>query len=223
MTTTAKITGKIPGKIAGALALGLGLTLAACNSSSSVSNRSLNSVNQPVVARTSYTLDVATGYEGLAISEQQRLAGWFEAMGLRYGDRVSVEDPLATGATRETVARIASRHGILVSDGAPVTQGYLQPGTARVVITRSTATVPGCPDWSKSHDANYANATSPGYGCSVNGNLAAMVANPEDLLAGQAGTGETVIMSSTKAIKTFRDKANTGAGDLKAVGSSGGK
>ena len=84
------------------------------------------------------------------------------------------------------------------------------------------ATVPGCPDWGKRSDANYANATSPGYGCAVNGNLAAMVANPEDLLHGQEGTGETVIMSSTKAIETYRTKANTGAGELKATPTGGG-
>ncbi len=209
--------------LASALAVTLGLTLAGCNTPSSVSNTSLYSVNQPVVARTSYTLDVASGYDGLSIPEQQRLSGWFDAMDLRYGDRISVEDPLANGATRASVAAIAARHGLLLSDGAPVTQGFVQPGSARVVITRTTASVPGCPDWTKERDANYANATSPGYGCAVNGNLAAMVANPEDLLAGQAGTGETVIMSSTKAIETYREKANTGAGELKASGTSGGK
>lgn len=207
---------------AGALALSLAATLAGCNAPGALDNSSLYSVKQPVVARTSYTLDVATGYEGLSIPEQQRLSGWFDAMDLRYGDRVSIEDPLASGATREAVARIAARHGLLLSDGAPVTEGFVQPGNARVVITRSTASVPGCPDWGKRNDANYANATSPGYGCAVNGNLAAMVANPEDLLHGQEGTGETVIMSSTKAIQTYREKANTGAGELKAAATGSG-
>jgi pilus assembly protein CpaD len=209
-------------KLAGALALTLVSTLAACNAPGALDNRSLYSVKQPVVARTSYTMDVATTYDGLSIPEQQRLSGWFDSMDLRYGDRVSIEDPLVSGATREAVARIAARHGLLLADGAPVTQGFLQPGTARVVITRTTASVPGCPDWGKRNDANYANATSPGYGCAVNGNLAAMVANPEDLLHGQQGTGETVIMSSTKAIETYRDKANTGAGDLKASSTASG-
>ena len=54
------------------------------------------------------------------------------------------------------------------------------PGQARVVITRSTASVPGCPDWSVKTEANYNNATSPGFGCGVNSNLAAMIANPAD-------------------------------------------
>jgi pilus assembly protein CpaD len=208
--------------LAGTLALSLAVGLAGCNAPGALDNRSLYSVKQPVVSRTSYPLDLATTYDGLSVPEQQRLSGWFDAMALRYGDRVSVEDPVANGATREAIARIAARHGLLLSDGAPVTEGYLQPGTARVVITRSVAAVPGCPDWGKRSDANYANATSPGYGCGVNGNLAAMVANPEDLLHGQEGTGETVIMSSNKAIETYRTKANTGAGDLKAAPTSSG-
>lgn len=207
---------------AGALALALAATLAGCNAPGAMDNTSLYSVKQPVVARTSYTLDLATSYDGLSVREQQRLSGWFDAMNLRYGDRLSIEDPLASGATRAAVAQIAARHGLLLADGAPVTEGFLQPGTARVVITRAVATVPGCPDWGKRSDTNYENATSPGYGCGVNGNLAAMVANPEDLLQGQAGTGETVIMSSTKAITTYRDKANTGAGDLKASSTASG-
>ncbi|MGN3975053.1 CpaD family pilus assembly protein [Tsuneonella sp. SYSU-LHT278] len=207
--------------IAGALALSLGLSTAAC-SGPAWDNASLNSVRQPVIERTTYTLDVASGYDGLSIPEQQRLAGWFDAMNLRYGDRVSIEDPAASGATKAAVAAIAARHGILLADGAPVTEGHVQPGTARVVITRSTASVPNCPNWERRSDMNYANATSPGYGCAINGNLAAMVANPEDLIAGQAGTGETVIMSSTKAIESYRKRAPTGEGELKASSTGGG-
>lgn len=212
----------IKSHIAGAIALSLGLSTAAC-SGPAWDNTSLYSVRQPVVERTTYTLDVASGYDGLSIPEQQRLAGWFQAMDLRYGDRVSIEDPVASGATKAAIAGIAARHGILLADGAPVTQGQVQPGTARVVITRSTASVPNCPNWERKSDANYANATAPGYGCAVNGNMAAMIANPEDLIHGQAGTGETVIMSSTKAIETYREKAPTGAGELKASGTAEGK
>ena len=61
---------------------------------------------------------------------------------------------------------------------------------------------------------HYNNATSPGYGCAINGNLAAMVANPEDLIEGQAGTGETVVATGNKAITTYRDAQPTGAGGL---------
>jgi len=67
---------------------------------------------------------------------------------------------------------------------------------------------------------NYLNATTSGYGCATNSNLAAMVANPEDLIQGQSGTGETVIMSGTKAIDSFRNRAPSGNGG--DVGGGGG-
>lgn len=204
-------------KLASALAISLGLTLGACGGMPT--NASLNSVHQPVVERTSYVLDLTTSPDGLPISEQRRLADWFDTMDLRYGDRVSIDDPLASGATFNAVNQIAGRDGIIVSEGAPVTEGHVQPGQVRVVLTRSTASVPGCPDWSVKSEMNYTNATSPGFGCSVNGNLAAMVANPEDLISGQQGTGETVVMSSTKAIDSYRSQAPSGTGGLKASGS----
>lgn len=207
-------------KLAGALAISLGLVLSGCGGMPT--NRSLNSTKQAVVERTNYTFDVNSGQGGLDISEQQRLAAWFETMGLGFGDRVSIEDPMASEATRDAVNKLAGRHGIIVEEGAPVTSGYVQPGYARVVLTRSTASVPGCPDWSAKSDMNYNNATSPGYGCATNSNLAAMVANPQDLIEGQKGNGETVIMSSTKAIDTYREAKPTGSEGLKN-NSTGGK
>ncbi|RXZ64084.1 CpaD family pilus assembly protein [Pelagerythrobacter rhizovicinus] len=207
-------------KLAGAIALSLGLSLAACGSMPQ--NRSLYSTKQPVVERTNYVLDVQATAGGLPIPEQQRLADWFQAMDLRYGDRVAVDDPTGNGATREAVATLAARHGILLSDGAPVTAGHVEPGNARVVLTRSSAQVAGCPDWSAKSDMNYTNATSPNYGCAINGNMAAMIANPEDLISGQKGTGETVVMSSSKAINSYREQAPTGEGGLAASDSAGG-
>lgn len=209
-------------KLAGALALSISLSLGACGGST-MENRSLYSVKQPVVERTNIALDVTTSPDGLSISEQRRLADWFDTMDLRYGDRVSIDDPLASQATYETVNKLAGRYGIIVSPGAPVMAGQVAPGQARVVITRSVASVPGCPDWSKKSETNLANATSPGFGCAVNGNLALMVANPEDLITGQKGTGETVVMSSTKAIETYREKPATGTKDLTETDTRKGK
>ncbi|BDI60422.1 CpaD family pilus assembly protein [Qipengyuania nanhaisediminis] len=206
-------------KLMGAAALALGLALAGCGGMPS--NTSLYSVKQPVVERANYTLDIDTNRSGLAISEQQRLNGWFETMDLRYGDRVTIDDPSANPAVAEAVNELAGRYGLIVSPVAPTTNGVIQPGQARVVITRSTASVPGCPDWSASSDMNYTNGTSPGYGCAVNSNLAAMVANPEDLLEGQRGNGETVIATGTRAIEVYREAAPTGAGGLQNANGGG--
>ena len=206
--------------LAGALALSLGISLSAC---SIPTNRGLESLKQPVVSRSNYTLDVASGPGGLPVSEERRLAGWFEAMDLRYGDRVSVDDPYNGGAARDAVAAVAARHGLLVSDNAPVTSGTIPPGSVRVVVTRSTASVPGCPDWSAKSDFHLGTATYPNYGCSVNSNLASMVADPEHLLHGEKGTGDTVVLTSSKAIDSYRAAPPTGEKGLKQVASDGGK
>ncbi|MCJ2188170.1 CpaD family pilus assembly protein [Novosphingobium beihaiensis] len=201
-----------------ALALSLGLVLAGC--AGIPTNRSMYSEHQPVVEKVNYTLDLTTGGSGLAYGEQSRLAGWFDAMGLKYGDKVYIDDPNGNGAAQSAIGAVASRYGILVSDGAPQTAGYVTPGTARVVIVRSKASVPGCPDWSVKTDFNPNNGLSSNYGCATNSNLAAMVANPEDLLRGADSTGTTVSMSSNKAIDAYRAASPTGNGNtVSKVGS----
>lgn len=194
-----------------ALALSLGLALSGCGGIPT--NRSMYSVHQPVVEKVNYTLDVSTSGSGLAYGEQGRLAGWFDAMDLKYGDKVYVDDPTASAETRSAVEAVASRYGILLGDGAPQTAGYVTPGSARVVIVRSKASVPSCPDWSAKSDFNPGNGLTSNYCCAINTNIAAMIANPEDLLHGADATGSTVSMSSNKAIEAYRKAAPTGEGN----------
>ncbi len=208
-------------RTASATALALSLALGGCAGMTAKNNNMIESIHQPVVERTNYTLDLATGSGGLSVPEQRRLANWFEALDLRYGDRIAIDDPLSSGATRAAVEAVAARHGILLSEGAPVTPGYVNAGTARVVVSRSIATVPGCPDWSKNSEFALMNETSSNFGCAVNGNLAAMVANPEDLVRGASMTGQTTVMSSNKAIDTYREAKPTGSGGLKETSSRG--
>ena len=204
--------------LAPALTLTLAVGLSGC-----ATNRGLESLNQPVVSRANYTLDVASYGGGLPLPEQRRLAGWFDTLDLRYGDRIAVDDPGASGATREAVAAIAARYGLLVGQDAPVTTGQIAPGTVRIVVTRSSATVPNCPNWSAKSDTNLNNATYSNYGCAVNSNLASMVADPEHLLHGAKGTGETVVMSASKAIDSYRVAPPTGEKGLKQSSTEGGK
>ncbi len=117
---------------------------------------------------------------------------------------------------------LAGRYGLIVKGSAPTTPGALAPGQVRIVISRSTAYVPGCPDWSAKSDMNYSNGLSPNHGCANNSNLAAMVADPQDLLEGRKGSSETLINTSNKAISTFRDATPTGAGGLMDASAGGG-
>lgn len=204
------------------LAISLGLGLSACGGMLQQDNNySLNSVNQPVVERSNYVLDLRTSATGLETTEQARLSDWFEMLDLGYGDRVAIDTAVSNPAVQEDVAAVAGRYGILVTNGAPVTQGYVDPGSVRVVVTRSTAHVPGCPDWSEGYGFHRGNHTSDGFGCAVNGNIAAMIADPEHLLEGAKGSGETVVMSSNRAIESYRDQEPTGSGGLPQVSSQG--
>ncbi len=209
--------------LASALSLGLVIALGGCGGGAFPSNRSLDSVRQPVVTTTSFTLDISAGPGGVSIPEQRRLAGWFAAMALRYGDRIYIDDPLKSAGSRAAVEGVAGRYGMLVNDDAPVTPGDVAPGTVRVIVTRSSATVPGCPDWSQNSDTNLTNGTNANYGCAVNSNMAAMVADPSHLIKGANGSGVTTVMASTKAIDSYREAPPTGGKGLKEQSSQSGK
>ncbi|HTG38690.1 CpaD family pilus assembly protein [Sphingomonas sp.] len=173
-------------------------------------NQSVESVHQPVVTRTDYTLDLMSGPDGLSPGEGARLAGWLTALDARYGDRLHIDHGGASDIRAQAeVADVAGRHGILLSDGAPVTPGALTPGTIRVIVVRASASVPGCPDHSRTYQPNFDQHTSSDYGCAVNSNLASMVAQPEDLVRGRTGSGLVDPMTASKPIQALRDRKIT--------------
>jgi pilus assembly protein CpaD len=172
-------------------------------------SRGLESVNVPVVTRSDYVFDAAAPDGSLPSSEQARLDAWFRGLDLGYGDDIFVEGVYADAARGE-VARVAGRFGMLVSAGAPVSQGVLAPGSVRVVVSRTRASVPNCPNWSEKSQPNYSNHTMSNFGCAVNSNLAAMIADPNDLVWGREGTGVTDSYTAGRAIRTYRDAKPTG-------------
>ncbi len=200
------------------LLLAPALLLGACGTY----NGGVDPVYQPVVQRNDYVLDLQTSGYGLAPGESQRLAGWMASMDLRYGDRVAVDDGAGGTVARSEVATLAGRYGLLLSDSAPVTVGQIAPGTVRVVVTRMTASVLGCPDFSRSGGTDFSASTSSNYGCATNSNLAAMVADPGDLVRGAPGSSTSDPTRAAKAIGAMRAAAPTGAGGttLNAGGST---
>ena len=82
-----------------------------------------------------------------------------------------------------------------------------------MVVSRATARVPDCPNfYGDDGSPNFDAHTSPNYGCGVNSTLAAMVANPVDLVRGQPGANTLDTAASTKAIGAFRSATPTGGG-----------
>lgn len=174
-------------------------------------NRGVDTVYQPVVSRTDYVFDVQTTPSGLAPGEVDRVAGWLASMKLRYGDHVSVDDPDRSGAGAQ-VAMIASRYGIMLDSRAPITSGPLAAGMARVVVSRAAAKVKGCPDFTRSGTDEFEGSATSNFGCANQSNLAAMVADPLDLVRGQPGTETFDSKTSGRAIDTYRKATPTGAG-----------
>lgn len=209
-------------KIATWTVLALASSLAGCTGGA-YGNRSLESVHQPVVRSNIHQFDVAARGGELPPSEQERLQGWFDAMGLRYGDRVAIEDPSLYGATaaRSVIRAMVERRGLLMSSDVPVTTGSVPSGYLRVTIARASADVPGCPDWSTKYSSNVVNATSSNYGCATNGNLAAMIADPNDLIKGATSQASDPA-AATRPVNTYRTKPQTGTGSLKQVSTSAG-
>lgn len=179
-------------------------------------SRGLDSLNQPVVQRTDYLLDLADN-GGLSDSDLGRLDSWFESLGLGYGDHVFVDR--GSGAGRDDVARVAAAYGLLLSPGAPILEGDVPMGAIRAIVTRTTASVPNCPNYEIDRGPS---STSSNYGCGVNSNLAAMIADPNDLVLGQNGSVVTDAQTSSKAIRFYRQSQPTGTKGLTDVSTTRG-
>ena len=190
------------------IAVAASVTLAGCGANSlGTPNTSMYSVHQPVVERTNFAIDLASDGGSLSPNEQGRLGDWFDAIELGYGDRVSVDygsgyaSPVVDGA----VAKVAANRGLTVYGPAPVTSGQVAPGMIRIVVTRSNAAVPSCPDFSVDHDRNYNASNHSNYGCATNSNLAAMIADPEDLVRGRENK-RLDANSGKNAVGAYRSK-----------------
>ncbi len=174
-------------------------------------NRGVESVHQPVVARSDYAIDLAMRGGDLAPGEAARLSGWLDGLRLGYGDRVSLDDPAHALLAADRVARVVGDRGLLLAEAAPMTPYPVAPGTLRVVVSRMSASVPGCSDWSRMAGSYVDGGAGSNYGCAANTNLAAMVANPGDLVQGARPAGNDPA-TAYKAIDLYRKAAPTGGG-----------
>ena len=177
-------------------------------------DRGVAAVNVPVVTRADYVFDASAPGGQLAPGETARLNAWFAGMDLGYGDSIYVDGPYEA---RADVAQVAGNYGLMVAPGAPITTGALNPGAVRVIVSRTRASVPNCPNWSLPAQPNDQNRTMSNFGCAVNSNLAAMVANPQDLVHGREGTGLGDSQTSSKAIGVYRKAEPTGTKGLQDI------
>ncbi|GAA4716588.1 CpaD family pilus assembly protein [Sphingomonas lutea] len=200
------------------LLIALCATVAACKTDTP--ERGLATVHVPVVTSQDFVFDAAAPGGSLAPGEAERLDGWFQGLGLGYGDTLYVDGPFSDDA-RARVAQVAGRYGMMVQPGAPVVAGAVRPDAVRVIVSRRRAEVPGCPNWDTKAQPNFANKQMSNFGCAVSSNLAAMIADPVDLIHGREGNGVQDASTAARAIQMYRSAPPTGAKGLQSVNTKG--
>ncbi|MBB6124790.1 CpaD family pilus assembly lipoprotein [Sphingobium subterraneum] len=183
-------------------------------------NRSVDSVHQPVVQFQYYLYDVqANDGSTLSAGERARLLGWLDSLNVGYGDHVAIatDDAFIAPNVRDGIADILGGRGMLIEEDPTAQAGKAPPGAVRLIMRRSIASVPGCPNWNSKQENDVVGGASSNYGCASNSNLAAMVANPEDLVRGKTATSDLRTAASSRAIETYRTKPLTGAGALQTL------
>ena len=112
------------------------------------------------------------------ISDARSLEAFLEERRIGWGDTV-----LVSGGTAEERAEALDGLSARLIAGQEIPASTAdQPLT--LTHTRVLAIPPRCGDWSADSTRHFHNAPMPGLGCATQANLAAMLADPRDLLAG---------------------------------------
>ena len=150
------------------------------------------------VSQDEATLDLAVyrGSRGLDRTQKGQLYGFLQEYSTRGTARLVVKAP--TGGPNETAAMRAYEdvRAVMRQAGIPPSSVALEPYFAggdpyaplRVSFLQYVAEGPDCPDWSENLARDPQNMPWPNRGCATQRNLAAVVANPEDLLYPRAQT-----------------------------------
>jgi pilus assembly protein CpaD len=89
------------------------------------------------------------------------------------------------------------------------------------IVSAAGATVPNCPNWSDK-DLPESEGQSSNYGCATALNLAAMIADPNDLIRGRTDTTTGADPSiATRALKVWRESGQTGRQGVEKTSSKG--
>lgn len=122
--------------------------------------------------------------------------------GARYGDRLVISAP------PETVRALQDRYamtGIRVI--AAPDDDWSRNGQYRATFTRLVVTPPNCGDWSDGDTESADNKPSSHWGCAQTSNLARMVADPNDLIAGRSDETAYNTDADIVAVRAYRQHA----------------
>ena len=96
---------------------------------------------------------------------------------------------------------------LLAASGVEAKKDFGVDSRNQPVVTAGTALVPNCPNWTTA-SLDSAAVNNSNYGCAVNSNLAAMIADPMDLIHGKSDVA-TDTDNVIRAIKAWREAPAT--------------
>ena len=139
---------------------------------------------QVTVEKRIHTVRYASGNVVPVSTEIAGINSFLASNDAERGDTITVDSGLSALDQKRGNRLSASltRHGMV--SGARVLPD-IPAGELHLTLERYVAGAPGCPNWSKAPGNDFANTMHSDYGCSTANNLAAMVADPRDLVTGR--------------------------------------
>lgn len=177
------------------LTLVMCLTLGACggfngreDALSTVQARHPISVDPQIV---SLQIDAPRDKVALSVGDKAALSAFSQSYRARGHGLLTISAPSGSPNERTAVALVAQTRALLHESGLPNAQvGYAAyrassaNDAAPLVLTyrRFVASASLCGNWSQNYGYNPDNAHTPNFGCATQNNLAALVADPADLV-----------------------------------------
>lgn len=148
-----------------------------------------------------YAFDVVTDRAAIPAGPDGRVALdlFLARNGARYGDRLVVDADAETRADLRRRYAIAGIRVLAAPGVVPHPSGAFQAVFSRLIVTP-----PACGDWSEGTGEDFDNQPHPNFGCAQKANLARMVADPHDLIAGRDPEGPYDSRADAYAVRAYR-------------------
>lgn len=143
--------------------------------------------------RSVHSISFVDGKAWVSDDEKAYLSAFLDATVHDHEHTIMVEQP-GLRANRIARQRSAAVVALLRNSGYhihPYPDAATVPGQVQVAVDHLIAQAPNCPNWDFHPNFAFSAQPLPNQGCSDRSNLAAMVANPRDLVVGQVPAAPT--------------------------------
>ena len=170
------------------------------------------------------TIDVDGNSSDLSDMDRSRLRAFANSYLLNGHGALTITTPSGTGSDQDGqnaasgVREALNEAGVPWSSISGAAYRVSESGVSDQIIvsyTHYVATASRCGDWSGYRSNDYKNLSSPNYGCATQNNLAAMVADPRDLVRPADITPRDGVVA-VRAIDLYRNGEDTASaiGDI---------